>query len=150
MNVVKVFPSVPFRILTLSFFYRGRYVYILLRRYMMQCLGRIPRVSAYSLVFLTFSCIYSFRLFNTDYLKGNYLGNHAMCVSHAVRISYDLLASSIRIAITAALLLILFWTTRMMMILNEKPPSYASSGKILPGELCPNEILVDGKEVNFN
>ena len=46
----------------------------LLRRHMMQRLGRIPRASAYSPVFLPLSCIYSFRLFNTGCLKGNHPG----------------------------------------------------------------------------
>ena len=81
----------------------------------MQRLGRMPRASAYSPVFLLLSYIYSFRLFNTGCLKGNYLGNHVMCVSHAicvsqaVRINYNLLINSIKIAIIAALLLILFF-----------------------------------------
>ena len=94
----------------------------------MQRLGRIPRASAYSPIFLPLSCIYSFRLSDAGCLKGNCLGNHAMCVSHAVRISHNLPADSIRIAIAAALLLILFLLTitNTMMILNGKPTSYAS------------------------
>ena len=76
---------------------------------MIQLLGRMPRVSAYSCIstsFLYLLC--SFFFSNVGCLKGNCLGNHAMCVSHAVRISHDLPAGSIRIAIAAALLLILF------------------------------------------
>ena len=75
---------------------------------MMQRLGRMPRASAYSPIFLPLSYIYSFRLSNADCLKGNCLGNHAMCVTHAARMSHNLPADSIRIAIAAALLLILF------------------------------------------
>ena len=47
-------------------------------------------------------------------LKGNCLGNHAMCVSHALRMNHALPIGSIRIAITTALLLILFYTRIMM------------------------------------
>ena len=40
----------------------------------MQRLGRMPRASAYSSIFLPLSYIYSFHLFNAGYLKGNHPG----------------------------------------------------------------------------
>ena len=80
---------------------------------MMQRLARMPRASACLPVFL-FSCIYYvlsdslMRIASRVIAPGNCLGNHAMCVSHAVRMSHDLPVGSIKIAIAAALLLILF------------------------------------------
>ena len=77
----------------------------------MQRLGRMPRANAYSPVFLPLSYIYSFRLSKAGYSKvitpGNYLSNHVMYMSHAMCVSHNLPAGSIKIAITAALLLIL-------------------------------------------
>ena len=70
---------------------------------------------------------YSFQFSNAgclkgNCLKGNCLGNHAMCVSYAVRMSHNLPADSIKIAIAAAILLLILFLLRIttiMMILNE-------------------------------
>ena len=128
MNIAEIFPSIPFCILTLSFFSSSRTmcIYFIKAAYdaapgpdaQGECLLNYILTS-----FLYLSCSFSFS--DMGCLKGNCLGNHAMCVSHALRMNHALPAGSIKIAITAALLLILFYT-RIMMNWNETQKLHAS------------------------